>query len=188
MGESFAAPYRPGTTGGFPLTENRLVTLSFDLNRGRLLSAFFADDDVGAIIRCHFEAERAAIHVLSELTAGRFNPDHNMTRYLSQKLEMLRVVGVDPKILSPLAAHNAHRNKFAHHGQEKITVTQLDEIHGAVLAVLPNFGEMQFRFPDNDAFESHYINLTLRQKYVGNMMMAIAAFAAIPDLAKRVVV
>ena len=32
-----------------------MVTMTFDISTKRLLSAFFAEDDVGAIIRCHVD-------------------------------------------------------------------------------------------------------------------------------------
>ena len=166
------------------MTDNRLVTLSFDVSTNRLFEAFFANEDVAAIIRCHFEAERAAAHVLSKLTAGRCKPSSNMVRYFGQKLEMLRIIGIDPKALSPLAIHNEHRNKFMHGGQVAITTDQLEELHESVLKIIPKFGEMQFKFPDIPGFDRLYKDLSDRQKYVGNMMGAIWTFASIPDIVR----
>lgn len=163
------------------MSEKEHTTLSFDFCIERFRDAFFAKDDVGAVIRCHFEAERASIHVLSALTKGRFKARDRTVRYLSQKLEILRLVGVDPKQLKPLEIHNSHRNKFVHDGQEALNKLQLAELHQSVLDVRPDFGEYEFSFPDAE-FKSRYADLTDRQKYVVNVMMAVVLLAAIPDV------
>ena len=50
---------------------------------------------------------------------------------------------------------------------------------------LYTFKLMKFTFKGNRNFESLYSELTLRQKYVANMMALINLVAALPEVAKR---
>ena len=163
------------------------VIMSYELDRKNLMSAFFADDDISSIMRCYSEADVAANHVLSKLAHKGFEPKESKLRYLSEKLEVAELLGVHTNFIAPLRAHNKHRNKFAHGNQRLIKGTQLDELHQLVRKAVPVFGDdFRFRLERGDYFESPYSQLTPRQKYVGNMMMAISSFAVVPDLKPKV--
>ncbi|MAB14734.1 hypothetical protein FHS78_003683 [Parvibaculum indicum] len=168
------------------MNDDDVIVLSFGLDRHRVGRAFFAEDDIGAIVRCHFETERAVDHALKKFTDGRFKSDGSRGfRNFGDKIEVLRLLGVGDNLLSPLRRHNDHRNQFAHRGQDELTVEQVSDLHRMINALIPDYGKMKFTFKGNRNFESLYSELTLRQKYVANMMALINLVAALPEVAKR---
>jgi hypothetical protein len=70
------------------------------MSRERLKQAMMTDDNIGALIRCHFEAERCARYTLSKLTSGR--SDAIDYRYLSNILDSLLLIGL-PQIYVAVA-------------------------------------------------------------------------------------
>jgi hypothetical protein len=95
------------------------VVFDHDIDSKRIIDAIFEPDDVGAIIRIHFEAERAIDYTLSKFTEGRFEPSNSRWSF-SQKIELLRLIGVPSNWLAPIKTLNKHRNEFAHVGKTTI--------------------------------------------------------------------
>lgn len=161
------------------------ITFSFDLDTSRLKSALLSEDDIGAVIRCHFEAERAASHVLHIVTAGRVGRfGERRFRYLSDKLDLLEVVGLEALHLQPLRFVNTHRNKFAHEGHDRINQTQVSELWGALSSVAPKFNDdSRFTWHGNDRYDNVRVgDLSLKERYVLGASNAIGLFASLPEI------
>lgn len=167
------------------MTDIGTVTFSFDIDTSRLKAALLSEDDIGAMIRCHFEAERAAIHVLDAVTAGRFGQKRSRRyQYLSDKLDLLEIIGLEVLHLEPLRYINKHRNKFAHDGQDRITQTQVGELWGAVTRAASQLNEdTRFTFAGDDRYRDVRVgDLGLRERYVIGASSAIGLFAALPGI------
>lgn len=95
------------------------IDLQHDIDFGRFLAALFEADDVGAMIRCHYEAEQALNYVLEKLTGGRSRRKASSWNF-AQKLEVCHLLGIHENWMSPLKTHNGQRNDFAHKGLDLI--------------------------------------------------------------------
>lgn len=110
-------------------------TIAYDIDTSRLVASFFSEDDIGVVIRCHFEVERAATHSLENLTRGRWRKLR--TQYLSDLLNLLEVLGAPVKLLAPARTLNSQRNEFAHKGMVELSEQALLDLVRSVRAFLP---------------------------------------------------
>ncbi|MGU9980133.1 hypothetical protein ACJ4V0_08830 [Phreatobacter sp. HK31-P] len=144
----------------------------------RFLEALKSSDDIGVIIRCHYEAERAIDSVIAHKTNDRYLVDRSGFRYLSQKIEVLHLLGVAEIYLSPFTIMNSHRNRFAHRGDEKISKADVDQLVKAVGKVGIKWREdTPVRLNLSESFEGRLKDLPLRQRYVILAMEATMAIA-----------
>jgi len=158
------------------------VDFDFDLDTKRLIDSFYADNDLYAVIRSHFETERALIHGLRKLTGK--SPKHisRNIQTFHKKCEGLETSGINPAFIRPLRLLNCHRNRFAHYDELEITNHQLLELQGSVRTISPTVND-DFLFRDRSIvdghirFEARYRDLSRRQKYVFNVGTAIAFFS-----------
>lgn len=167
------------------MTDIGNVNFSFDICMPRLRQALTSEDDIGSIIRCHFEAERAATHVLEVLTAGRFaKVSERKGRYLSDKLNLLEILGVAPLQLEPIRSLNRHRNRFAHDGQDVITESHVTELWGTLSLVAPNMTrDSRYTLGNHARYQDVRIcNLDAREQYVIAACAAVALLAAFPEI------
>ncbi|MCO4316363.1 hypothetical protein M8997_004140 [Phyllobacterium sp. 21LDTY02-6] len=116
------------------------MTLNFNPNGQRLLKALRGDDDIGSLVRCQFEADRAAIAVLEKLTHGRYKPQDD--KYLTERLRLCRLFGVSDRLIQPLRTLNKHRNAFAHDGTDEITEQQFLDLFRQVKEVYEPLEEL----------------------------------------------
>jgi hypothetical protein len=150
------------------------MTLNFSPSNSRLKKAMFGEDDIGSIIRCQFEADRAAIAVLTKLTNGRYKAADD--RYLSDRLRLCALFGVDDLLIQPLKTINKHRNAFAHDGTDEITEQQFTDLFRQVSHAYPKVKQIIIEFRGEETVEIALANATVRQKYVLACIMAIALF------------
>ena len=85
--------------------------ISHDFDYKKLIRALTTDDDIGAMLRLHFEMERCMDFMISE----RFiSPKHLNNKYFGQKVGTLKAVGFDHGRLRAFEYVNSVRNKMAH--------------------------------------------------------------------------
>lgn len=96
------------------------VTIEHDIDRSKILDALFTEDDIGTIIRIHFEAERALNWLLHKLTDGRSEKVVKSWKF-SQKLDLCYLLGMPDRWLSPIKTLNKDGNSFAHGSQSEFT-------------------------------------------------------------------
>lgn len=149
----------------------------------RLIAAFSSTDDIGAIIRCHFEAERAVDAALLRLTSGRFDISSRTYQYLGPKLDLLELLGVPPERIAPLRSINTLRNKFAHDGLNVIEASREEQLRRNVVKICPTINDPNFRVmmksvtPETGTL---YRDCTTSQQYTVLTMCAVAGIAALP--------
>ncbi|MDQ0301422.1 hypothetical protein [Ancylobacter polymorphus] len=163
----------------------KLVT-NHKIDMKRLKAAFFAEDDIGAVIRCHYEAERALIHALDKLTSGRATKDKKKNKYFADSLNILFILGVADQIIKPMEILNNVRNGFAHKGHETIDDKAITELQAAVATFTDTPLEtFIIKFEGGKTFEESYDKLSKRQKFVVCATIATGMLAASPDAYKQ---
>ncbi len=152
-----------------------------DPDTGRLSSAFFSDDDIGTLIRCHFEVERAAIHALDILTQERWKIAKY--RYLNDKINFLEVIGAPPALLTPARILNKHRNALAHSGIDIITEEQEQEFTASIRSFFPQYSsDSTVSFRGKKTFDGKLSECSHRQRYVVSASFLIMGLSGIPKL------
>jgi hypothetical protein len=161
---------------------NITVERTFDV--ARMSAAYFEADDIGAVIRCHYEAEEALTHVASRLSDGR--SDRRISKWnFAQKLDLCHILGVHENFLKPLTTHNKQRNEFAHQGTSTLREQQVLDVYHQVRVLYPVLGD-DFRVAFNGAQKSdkRYADATLKEKYVTCLMVAVSLLMALPCIAE----
>ncbi len=159
------------------------LTTSHDIDTARVAAAFFAEDDIGMIIRCHFLLERAAIHALEVITDGRWKK--NRSKYLGEKLEILAIIGAPPRILAPARTLNNLRNDFAHEGVEAITTQTEADLTRGVRAFYPKLtDDFGVSFTGSRTFTGRFGDCTPRQRYALAASVLTMFVGGIPELMK----
>lgn len=159
------------------------IKMSFDPDMNRVASALLSEDDIGAVIRCHFEAERAVEHVLMSITNGRYGFGKLTYKYLSDKVKLLKVLGVPPHFLVPLERLNKHRNQFAHEGLEQIANEQALELRDAVKLLYPVFDDnFRMTLHGKREFDKCYRDCSTKERYVVSSTVAMSLIAAFPEM------
>lgn len=163
------------------------VTMSHEPDTKRLVAAFFAGDDIGAVIRCHVEVEWAAVHALDALTGNRWRRPKGRYQYLSDKLNLLYVLGVEDRIIEAGKKLNEHRRNLAHGDQDEIQEQQMLDLLHTVRRFEPRLKDsFVVRFLGEKTFDGTFNECTTRQKYVvccGALMMRLGAIPAMIRLA-----
>ncbi|MBZ9798800.1 hypothetical protein [Mesorhizobium sp. ES1-4] len=159
--------------------------MSFEIDMKRLISALLTEDDIGTMLRCHYEAERAARHALRLIDDSLPLARRGMQKYLSQMLNRLEMLGVPPHFLAPLRTLNSHRNSFGHRGQELITDKQASDLMNTVRRITPGFGEhWRLTVHGKRAFDKTYGEATTKERYVMSACTGVTFIGAFPEIAR----
>ena len=157
------------------------LTVGHEPDTARYTAAFFSEDDLGTIIRCHFEVERAANRSLEVITQGRWKKVRS--QYLSEKLNLLEMVGAPQKLLAPARTLNNQRNDFAHKGLEEISEQQFLDLVRGVRAFLPQFhDDYRVIFHGKREFDSAFKDCSIRQRYAATSFILSMLVGGIPEL------
>jgi len=160
------------------------IILGHNPDTRRFASAFFAEDDIGAIIRCHFEVEQAANRELDVLTNQRWR--RVRSQYLSDKLNLLEMIGVPSHLLAPARTLNNQRNGFAHDGAEEITEQQMLDLLRGFRALMPQFNDdYEIAFRGRREFTAKFRDCTIRQKYVVTAATLAFLIGGLPELVRE---
>lgn len=155
---------------------------SHKIDTKRLITALRVEDDLGAVIRCHYEAERTMDYVIETITEGR-SKNTNILRYFGQKIELLYIIGISDQFLSPLRTINSIRNGFAHKGREEIPLEALANLRDSVQTFSEHpIDDFTVRIDGGSVFEARYDAMTARQKFTVCATWAIGMLATVPDV------
>lgn len=154
-----------------------------DIDTKRFVAAFFAEEDIAAIVRSHFEVERAAARTLDVLTERRWRKVRS--QYFSEKLNLLEMLGAPHKLLAAARTLNNQRNDFAHEGLEEISEQQMLDLVRGVKAFLPQFHDQyELILSGEQKFRAKFCECSIRQRYV--IAAGILAFliGGLPEMMK----
>jgi hypothetical protein len=156
------------------------IVFDFEIDTARLLRAFESADDVGAIIRTHYELDRALSHVLAKFYA---NPKKLSANRVGPKIERLEALGFGGSRIEALRTIDDIRNAVAHRDQEEVRVqdvaalrTKIDELSSGRFS-----DEWRFSYrAQSNTLATKYSDMTLRQQFCLLAFLAIAAVVALP--------
>lgn len=156
------------------------VDRTFDVDR--FASAIVEADDIGALIRCHYEAEQAIDYLISQLTAGRSHRKAINWNF-AQKIEICHLFGVPENFTGALKLLNSHRNEIAHKGTEAVAEQQVLDLSRMIKAIYPNFGD-EFRVQINGSkpYDKKFSDASLKERYVISAMMLVSLVLALPQI------
>jgi len=109
--------------------KDKEVTFNFPVDTGRMIRAMETDDDVGAIVRLHFEVDRALAHVISAMIPNAEHLNHN---YMEQRIRFLSALGLPETRIHPARILNEIRNRFAHKEKEIFVPQDISRLRDAV--------------------------------------------------------
>ncbi|MGO4683370.1 hypothetical protein [Hyphomicrobium sp. 2TAF46] len=104
---------------------NQKATQITNINFERFEAAFVSTDDIGIVVRCEYEIERAAYRALSAMVPKYDKFKH---RYLSDHLKTFRAFNFSGPIFQVADYVRKVRNEFAHDGIEQITEQHVKEL------------------------------------------------------------
>ncbi|WP_150111189.1 hypothetical protein [Mesorhizobium opportunistum] len=158
------------------------ITMEHDIDTSRFVGALFEADDVGAIIRCHYETEKALDFVLEKLTDGRSKRTKGWT--FANRLEVCRMLGVRDIWTAPIQTINSQRNDFAHKGQLLIEDQQILDLYHQLRLIYPKFSQ-SFRLKINGsrAFDKEFEQCSNKEKYVILASVVTSLFCSLPQMA-----
>ncbi|QYM73187.1 hypothetical protein K1X45_01680 [Pseudochrobactrum sp. Wa41.01b-1] len=158
------------------------VVFDYDVNTKRLTDALFSEDEIGSIIRCHFEVEQAIEHVLAKFTDGRTKRKANNWNF-AQKLELCRIIGIHDNFLVPFKTLNDHRNDFAHNGKITISDKDVTDLIIQVRRACPQFtDQLQLEIIGERKFMKSVMECTNKEKYILAVSMVLSIFCALPHI------
>jgi len=168
----------------FPVDVGK-ITFDHDIDSKRIIDAIHEPDDVGAIIRIHFETERAIDYTLKKLTSGRYESEKSRWKF-EQKVEILQLLGTPRKWLYPIKTLNKHRNKFAHEGKTSIETQEFLDLFRQVKAIAPNIGEGSIITIEKENVTSKPLeNFRTKEKYIILIAMVCSFICAIPYMGEK---
>jgi len=160
------------------------IASPYNLGTDRLLDALLSEDDVGAVIRCHFEIEKALDYLIAGIAPGIYNPQKFNNRF-ADKIEVAAILGLHENFLAPMRTLNKLRNALAHRGKDKITDQDgLDFVRQARRALAFLKDDFTVEFKGKRAFRKTLAECTVRERYVATALVFAANLSAIPAIAK----
>ncbi|TPI77692.1 MULTISPECIES: hypothetical protein [unclassified Mesorhizobium] len=158
------------------------IIMEHEVDTSRLIGALFEADDVGAIVRCHYEAERALDFVLEKLTDGRSKRTKGWT--FANRLEVCRMFGVRDMWTAPIQTINNQRNDFAHKGQLLIEDQQILDLYHQVRRIYPKFSDkFRLEISGRKLFNKEFGESSNREKYVMLASVVTSLFCSLPQMA-----
>lgn len=157
------------------------MTFNYAVDSARMMRAMDTEDDIGAVIRLHFEIDRALEHVVGAIIP---NPEQLSHRYMDQRIRFLGALGLPEVRIAPARIMNEIRNRFAH--KEKETLVDLDiiQLQKAVEALLGNVIPSHFALINNkkgSQREWRFGEMNLKQKFCLLGYMTLAGIATIEN-------
>jgi hypothetical protein len=159
------------------------LIMEHEVNTKRIVKALIGGDEVGALVRCHFEAEQAINHVLNQLSGGRTKREVERWQQIANKLEICRVLGVGDNFCAPLKTLNKHRNDFAHNGRDTLDEQEVLDLFRQVRIAYPQFDDsFHISVGGEQQFDKIYKNCSNKEKYVICCALAITMFSNMPQI------
>lgn len=158
------------------------ITIEHDVDTSRFIGALFEADDVGAIIRCHYETERALEFVLEKLSDGRSKRTKGWT--FANRLEVCRILGVRDIWAAPIQTINNQRNDFAHKGQLLVEDQQMLDLYHQLRRIYPKFSQsFRLKISGSRAFDKEFGQCSNKEKYVILASVITSLFCSLPQMA-----
>jgi hypothetical protein len=159
----------------------KVTTFNFEPDASRLVQAIETPDEIGAVIRIHFEIDRALEHIVDAMVPAASHLRH---QYMESRIRFLFALGMPEIRLAPAKIINEIRNKFAHHEKDGISPSDITKLSAAVNALLGKEIPTHFAVRDKRASadkEWVYGDMSLKEKFCLLGYLALAGVATIEN-------
>lgn len=160
---------------------NSTVTFNFEPDSARLIRAIETPDDVGAVIRVHFEIDRALEHIVNVMIP---TPSLLRHQYMDSRIRFLLALGLPEVRIAPAKVINEIRNKFAHREKENFENSDIAKLSGSVTALIgkevPTHFALIHKRADSQR-EWQYGDMTLKEKFCVLGYIALSGVATIEN-------
>jgi len=112
---------------------NEPTVFSFEVDVARMMRAIDTPDDIGAVVRMHFEIDRALEHIVDAMVPAAKHLRH---RFMDERIRFLQALGLPDVRLQPARTINTVRNDFAHREKENLEQADVDALEGPVSKLL----------------------------------------------------
>ena len=156
------------------------LTFDFPIDTSRLVRAFDNPDDIGAIVRTHYELDRALSHVLAKFYS---NPKKLGANRVGPKIERLEALGFGGPRIAAIRCIDDLRNAVAHRDKEEINGQDLMLLRRHIDALTGGRFSDQFTFTyvlNGIPKTLKYGDMSIQQQFCMLAFTAIAALAALP--------
>lgn len=141
------------------------------------------DDEIGAMIRVHYELDRALRFVVEAMVPSSKCLKLN---YTSQRINLLIALGMPEIRLKPTKIVNAIRNDFAHREKEAFVDDDVSSLHHAIERVYARPIPATFRLDFHSKIEGEsrswiYGDMNLKEKFCFLGSLTLASIATIPN-------
>jgi hypothetical protein len=141
------------------------TTFNFPIDTGRMLRAIDTSDDIGAVIRIHFEIDRALEHIVSVMVPAA---QHLRHRFMDERIRFVLALGLPTDRVEPARTINTLRNHFAHREKERLDQSDVDLLEGPVCEMLGRAIPPQFSLrherKDGSRREWLYGDMSVKEK------------------------
>ncbi|MGY3618405.1 hypothetical protein [Bradyrhizobium sp. USDA 10063] len=164
------------------------MTENFPIDTGRMIRAIDTPDDIGAVVRLHFEIDRALEHIVNAMVPA---PQHLQHRFTGQRIKFLQALGLPYVRIEPAIVINTIRNDFAHREKEALTASDvaiLEEPVSRLLApqqISPHL-TIQHEKKDGSRREWVYGTMSPKEKFCMLGIFAVSGIATIESHFRKV--
>jgi hypothetical protein len=159
----------------------KTVKFNFAVDSSRMIRALETPDDMGAVIRIHFEMDRALEHVVNATVP---DASHLRHQYMESRIRFLLALGLPELRLTPAKIINEIRNKFAHREKETVTASDVTKLSDAVTTLIGKEIPSHFAIKDMRAGsfrEWRYGEMTRKEQFCLLGYIALAGIATIEN-------
>ncbi|MGY8635816.1 hypothetical protein RAD15_25425 [Bradyrhizobium sp. 14AA] len=158
------------------------TTFNFPVDTARMLRAIDTPDDIGAVVRLHFEIDRALEHIVTTMVPAAQHLQH---RFMDQRIRFLRALGLPEVRIEPAKVLNTIRNDFAHREKESLTAGDVDALEEPVSKLLgrriPTHFALEHRRRDGTRREWIYEQMSCKEKFCMLGFFALSGIATIEN-------
>lgn len=158
------------------------TVFNFPVDTKRMMRAIDTPDDIGAVVRIHFELDRALEHVINAMVPRAKILTH---RFMSQRIMFLSALGLPPARVEPARVINAIRNDFAHREKETLEAKDIKSLEVAIVGLLrkniPTHFALYNKKDDEVRREWRYGEMTLKEQFCLLGFFAVSGVATIEN-------
>jgi hypothetical protein len=143
-----------------------VTEFNFPVDTARMMRAIDTPDDIGAVVRMHFEIDRALEHVVRAMVPAVKHLGH---RYMDQRIRFLQALGLPDIRIEPARVINKIRNDFAHREKEALTESDVSALEEPVSRLLsrqiPTHFALQHNMKDGSRREWVYKTMSSKERF-----------------------
>lgn len=158
------------------------TTFNFAVDTTRMIRAIDTPDDIGAVVRLHFEIDRALEHVVNVMVPAAQHLQH---RFMEQRIRFLQALGMPNVRIQPARVINTIRNNFAHREKEALSPQDVTTLEGPVSELLgrniPTHFALQHKKKDGSRRDWVYETMSPKEQFCMLGFFTLSGIATIEN-------